>query len=315
MSTDRLAADLREHAKHVHGAIVAADMRAAARRLEELEHEVSTLRESWANIGPSKVGVPAQGREVESISEEVDPTTRNKMLTALLEQRWKPAQEALQRLLPSIPHGTDWHAHRYDTDDSMKLVLWRGDETLDYSCAKEKESAPIQQQMPCPGFPDCECGKPHKVDPEGERCQPLNLNPIDVNCEHVWGDTFRKGGSIALPMVHECCHCRGQKLAHICGALHFSAVHGDVCPACQESENAVQVSTSVRDVPEAAAGGDAGRASDLPVVPDAFHQGTVEAVAEYVEHLRDDFQSTTEPVKKVARLIRERFSSRAVPGR
>jgi hypothetical protein len=36
-------------------------------------------------------------------------------------------------------------------------------------------------------------------------------------------------------------------------------------------------------------------------------EGTVESIAEYVEHLRDDFVSTAEPVKKVARLIRERF--------
>lgn len=34
---------------------------------------------------------------------------------------------------------------------------------------------------------------------------------------------------------------------------------------------------------------------------------TVEVIASFVEHLRDGYQSTTEPVAKVARLIRERF--------
>lgn len=34
----------------------------------------------------------------------------------------------------------------------------------------------------------------------------------------------------------------------------------------------------------------------------------VEAIAAFVERLRDGHQSTTEPVTKVARLIRENFS-------
>lgn len=34
---------------------------------------------------------------------------------------------------------------------------------------------------------------------------------------------------------------------------------------------------------------------------------SVEDIASFVEHLRDDFLSSTEPVKKIARLIRERF--------
>ena len=37
---------------------------------------------------------------------------------------------------------------------------------------------------------------------------------------------------------------------------------------------------------------------------------TVEVIASFVEHLRDGHQSTTEPVSKVARLIRERFGKR-----
>jgi hypothetical protein len=37
---------------------------------------------------------------------------------------------------------------------------------------------------------------------------------------------------------------------------------------------------------------------------------TVEVIASFVEHLRDGYQSTTEPVAKVARLIRERFGKR-----
>ena len=36
---------------------------------------------------------------------------------------------------------------------------------------------------------------------------------------------------------------------------------------------------------------------------------TVEVIASFVEHLRDGYQSTAEPVSKVARLIREKFGS------
>lgn len=39
----------------------------------------------------------------------------------------------------------------------------------------------------------------------------------------------------------------------------------------------------------------------------------VEAIASFVEHLRDGYQSTAEPVAKVARLIRERFNASWVP--
>lgn len=35
----------------------------------------------------------------------------------------------------------------------------------------------------------------------------------------------------------------------------------------------------------------------------------VEAIARYVEHLRDDYLSSCEPVTKVARLIRVRFGA------
>ena len=38
----------------------------------------------------------------------------------------------------------------------------------------------------------------------------------------------------------------------------------------------------------------------------------VEEIALFVEHLRDDYQSTAEPVAKVARLIREKFGSATV---
>jgi hypothetical protein len=38
----------------------------------------------------------------------------------------------------------------------------------------------------------------------------------------------------------------------------------------------------------------------------------IEEIASFVEHLRDGYASTTEPVSKVARLIRERFASVSV---
>jgi hypothetical protein len=42
-------------------------------------------------------------------------------------------------------------------------------------------------------------------------------------------------------------------------------------------------------------------------------QPIVEDIASYVEHLRDEYLSTMEPVSKVARLIRERFAAAPLP--
>lgn len=46
---------------------------------------------------------------------------------------------------------------------------------------------------------------------------------------------------------------------------------------------------------------------------EAQQQELVAEIASFVEHLRDGHQSTTEPVGKVARLIRERFTGEATP--
>lgn len=50
------------------------------------------------------------------------------------------------------------------------------------------------------------------------------------------------------------------------------------------------------------------RDQDISRAVQVAEANQAEAVATFVEHLRDDFVSTTEPVKKVARLIRERFA-------
>lgn len=53
---------------------------------------------------------------------------------------YKQKQDALRLLLPAIPQGADWHANRYDTDNSLVLKLWRatGDEpkAIQFDCAK-----------------------------------------------------------------------------------------------------------------------------------------------------------------------------------
>lgn len=80
--------------------------------------------------------------------------------------------------------------------------------------------------------------------------------------------------------------------AHLAAALETYAVESPVSP--QHATDLRRAAALLREVGEA-------------------RPSLVEQIASFVEHLRDDYVSTMEPVTKVARLIRERFSASSAP--